>query len=282
MRHDGPTNVGSGFERIGANVFRKSLGDLCGPILAWGIGLLLLAAVIVCLFSSVRDNGSLRSIDAIVQGLSPLIRAAILDVPSVTDFEGFMSLEFFHYLPLFLAIFAIVEGSAAIALEEERRTIDLLMAQPVRRWRVVVEKFAAQVVAMYAIAGLAGLGLVAATRFVPVEAPWYRLVLAAANAVPPALVVGALSLLGSCAMRRRRYAAIIGATFLAASFFLNVLGQIVTALKPWRILSVFYSHRETRPLTGDLVPTQVVWLLAATAILLVAAVVAFRRKELAV
>jgi ABC-2 type transport system permease protein len=263
-------------------VFLKSLRDLCGSILAWGIGLLLLAAVIVCLFSSVRRSGSLKSLDAIIQGLTPLIRATILDVPSVTDFEGFMSLEFFHYLPLILAIFAIVEGSAAIALEEERRTIDLLMAQPVKRWRVVVEKFAALVVAMYAIAGLSGLGLVAATRFVPVEIPWYRLVLAATNAVPPALVVGALSLLGSCAVRRRRYAAIVGAAFLAASFFLNVLGQIVDPLKPWRILSVFYSHRENRPLTGPLIPEHAVWLLAATVLLVVAAVVAFRRKELAV
>lgn len=264
------------------SVFMKSLRDLGGPILAWGIGLLLLAAVIVCLFSSVRDNGSLKSIDTIVQGLTPLIRAAILDVPSVTDFEGFMSLEFFHYLPLFLAIFAIVEGSATIAMEEERRTIDLLMAQPVRRWRVVIEKFAALIVATYAIAGLAGLGLVVATRFVPVEIPWYRLILAATNAVPPALVVGALSLLGSCAMRRRRYAAIVGAAFLAASFFLNVLGQIVNPLKPWRILSVFYSHRESRPLTGDLVPEHAVWLLTATTVLVLVAVFAFRRKELAV
>ena len=263
-------------------MFLKSLRDLCGLILAWGIGLLLLAAVIVCLFSSVRDNGSLKSIDAIIQGLTPLIRAAILDVPSVTDFEGFMSLEFFHYLPLFLAIFAIVEGSAAIALEEERRTIDLLMAQPVSRWRVVVEKCAALVVAMYVIAGLSGLGLVAATQFVPVEIPWYRLVLAATNAVPPALVVGALSLLGSCVMRRRRYAAIAGAVFLAASFFLNVLGQIVNPLKPWRILSVFYSHSESRPLTGDLIPEHTVYLLAATVLLVATAVFAFRRKELAV
>jgi ABC-2 type transport system permease protein len=263
-------------------VFRKSLRDLCGPILAWGVGLLLLAAVIVCLFSSVRDNGSLKSIDAIVQRLSPLLRATILDAPKVTDFEGFMSLEFFHYLPLFLAIFTIVEGSAAIALEEERRTIDLLMAQPIRRWRVVVEKFAALVAATYAIAGLSGLGLVAATRFVPVEIPWYRLMLAVANGAPPALVVGALSLLGSCAMRRRRHAAIVGAAFLVASFFLNVLGQIINALKPWRRLSVFYIGGESRPLTGDPVPEHAVWLLAATVLLVVAAVFAFRRKELAV
>lgn len=264
------------------NVFLKSLRDLYGPILAWGIGLLILAAVIVCLFSSVRDNGSLKSIDAIVQGLSPLIRAAILDVPSVTDFEGFMSLEFFHYLPLFLAIFAIVEGSAAIAMEEERRTIDLLMAQPVRRWRVVIEKFAAMVVALYAIAFLAGMGLVVATRFVPVEIPWYRLILAATNSVAPALVVGALSLLGSCGLRRRRHAAIIGAAFLAASFFLNVLGKIVNPLKPWRVMSVFYSHAESRPLTGDLVPDHALWLAAATVALVIVAVLAFGRKELAV
>ncbi len=243
----------------------------------------ILGAAVVYVFSSVREDASLKSLDAVIQGLSPIIRAFIggEDIPSVTTFEGFMRLELLNYLPLLLAIFAIIEGSAAIALEEERGTIDLLMAQPLRRWRVVVEKFAALVVAAYAIAALAGLGLVAGTRFVHVEPPWYRMMLATANAVPPALVVGALSLLGSCALRRRGHAVIVGAAFLAASFFLNVLGQIAEPVRPWRKLSVFYAYGESRPLTGDLITDYTTWWLGVTIVLVAIAVFAFGRNELA-
>lgn len=265
------------------NVFRKTLRDLRGDILAWGMGLLALAAVVVYFFSSIRDNASLKAFDALLQGMSPFIRAFIGgdDIPSVTTFEGFMRMELLNYVPLLLAIFAIIEGSAAIVLEEERRTIDLLMAQPVRRWRVVLEKFAALTVAVYAIAAMTGLGLVVGTRFVPVEPPWYRLMLATANAVPPALVVGAVSLLASCALRRRLHAAVVGAAFLVASFFLNVLGLIVDPIKPWRTLSVFYAYSESHPLTGDVITDHTGWLLAATALLVAAAVFAFGRKDLA-
>ncbi|OHB70811.1 MAG: hypothetical protein A2V70_13720 [Planctomycetes bacterium RBG_13_63_9] len=256
--------------------------DLRGDILAWGLGLAVLAAAIVYVFSSIRHDPSLKTFDAMIQGFSPVIRAFLGgdDIPSVTTFEGFIRLEFLNYLPLLLAIFAIIEGTAAIALEEQRRTIDLLMAQPLRRWRVVVEKFAALLVAAYAIASLAGLGLVVATRFEPVEAPWYRMMLATANAVPPALVVGALSLLGSCALRRRLHAVIAAASFLAASFFLNILGQIAAPIQPWRELSIFYAYSKSHPMTGDLITDHTLWLLAATAILLAASIFAFHRKGL--
>ena len=100
-------------------------------------------------------------------------------------------------------------------------------------------------------------------------------------AVPPALVVGALSLLGSCALHRRWHAVIVGSVFLAASFFLNVLGLIADPIRPWRKLSVFYAYSESRPLTGNWITEDTGWLLAATVLLVAAAVFAFRRKELA-
>ena len=266
------------------NVFLKTLRDMRGDILAWGTGLAILAMVLVYLFFSILEDDTLKGYDALIQGISPVIQAFIGGdhIPSIMTFAGFMQLEFFNYLPLLLAIFMIVEGSAAIVLEEERKTIDLLLAQPLRRWRVVVEKFAAMVVAAYAIAGIIGLGLVAATRFVYVEPPWYRLMISAANAVPPALVVGALSLLGSCFFRRRRNAAIVGTAFLATSFFLNVLGQIVALIRPWRKLSIFHAYSATSPLTGDMITEHTMWMFVATILLVAAAVFAFRRKELAV
>jgi ABC-2 type transport system permease protein len=266
------------------NVFIKTLYDMRASILAWAVGLAILAAIVVCLFSSIRHDETLKNYDAVIQGLSPIIRAFVGgdDLPSVTNFEGFLRLELLYYLPLLLAIFALVEGSGAIALEEERRTIDLLMAQPIRRWRVVVEKSAALVVATYAIASVAGLGLVLATRFISVEPSWYRMMLATANAVPPALVVGALSLLGSCALRRRRNAIIAGVTFIVASYFLNVLGQIVNSIRPWRILSVFYAYCASQPLTGEVIPSNTIWLLAAVILLFAFAAFAFERKDLAI
>lgn len=265
-------------------VFRKTLRDLLGPVAAWGIGLAILAVAMVFVFSSVRDNGALQKWDAIVRGLAPAILAFVggEDIASVAEFEGFMRMELLNFVPAILAIFAVAEGSAAIAREEERRTIDLLMAQPVRRWRVVVEKFAAMAVGAYAIAATTGLGLLIATRVVRVEHPWHRLVLGAANAVPPALVVGALSLLGSCTLRRRLHAAILGGAFLVASFFLNVVGQVADLIRPWRKLSVFYWYTVTPPLSGEIVTPQIVLLAVVAAILVAAAAVAFGRKDLAV
>jgi ABC-type transport system involved in multi-copper enzyme maturation permease subunit len=107
------------------------------------------------------------------------------------------------------------------------------------------------------------------------------MMLATANAVPPALVVGALSMLGSCALRRRRNAIIAGAAFLVASYFLNILGQIAELIRPWRKLSVFYAYSSSLPLTGEMITRNTVWLLAAAILLVAIAMFAFERKELA-
>lgn len=262
------------------NLFLKTLRDMRGSLL-WGVGMVVVSLWVVHLFSSFRNDETMQALDSFVKVLPPTLRGAwVMGIPDVTTFEGFARLQFLNYLPVLLSVVAIIEGSAGIASEEERRTIDLLMAQPIARWRVVVEKFAALVVVTYVIAALAGLGLVLGTRFVAVGLPWYRMLLAGTKAVPPALVVGALSLLVSAAMRRRRRAVIAGCVFVTASFFLNVFGLIAGPLKPWRHLSVFYPYSVNDPFASEVVTDAAIWLYAIAIVLLAVAVFAFKRKEL--
>ena len=88
-------------------------------------------------------------------------------------------------------------------------------------------------------------------------------------------------MLGSCALRRRLRAVIVGTAFVAASFFLNVLGQIADPIRPWRRLSIFYAYGESRPLTGDWITDDTIAWLALAVVLVAIAAFAFGRKELA-
>ena len=87
-----------------------------------------------------------RSLDALVKVLAGFEVADVaITEADLASPAGYLNTEFFAFMgPLLVLVYAIGGGAAALAGEEDRRTLDLLLANPVSRARVVVEKFAAQ------------------------------------------------------------------------------------------------------------------------------------------
>jgi ABC-type transport system involved in multi-copper enzyme maturation permease subunit len=66
------------------------------------------------------------------------------------------------------------------------------------------------------------------------------------------------------------------------SFFISTLAPLAEALRPWLHVSLFHYYTQTEPFgTGAELESMIV-LLVVLALFLVAAVAAFRRKDLAV
>ncbi len=74
--------------------------------------------------------------------------------------EAFAAMELLVLWPLLIGIYAIFSG-IGIAREAERGTLDLLLAQPVKRYKVMITKFGVFVLGalLIAIASLLGLAL---------------------------------------------------------------------------------------------------------------------------
>ena len=100
------------------------------------------AGFILAIFPSIS---SIVQIKDIFEKLPPAFRA--LFAPGgidITTPEGYIATEFFSLVgPLLFFAYTIAIGGSATAGEEERGTIDMLMAMPIPRWRVVFEKFLA-------------------------------------------------------------------------------------------------------------------------------------------
>jgi ABC-type transport system involved in multi-copper enzyme maturation permease subunit len=72
-----------------------------------------------------------------------------------------LAIRRFFLAPLLFLIFAIGQGSGAIAGEEERGTLDLLLANPRSRVRIVLEKFGALALMTLGLAAMMWAGLTA-------------------------------------------------------------------------------------------------------------------------
>lgn len=104
-----------------------------------------LVAMIAAFYPQVRGNLSLNSLYA---GLSPSMQS-LFGGSDLTSPAGYLNTQLFaFFLPAVLLVFGLGSGSALLAGEEEDRTLDLLLAQPVPRWSAYLQKSAAIAIGM--------------------------------------------------------------------------------------------------------------------------------------
>jgi len=262
------------------SVLSKTVRDQNRSLLWWGLGLIILTVVTMLFYPSLSEATELN--DLLVDD-NPLIKAFIGDVPDLTSPEGFLNSQiFFLMLPLMFLAFAVAQGSGAIAGEEEKGTLDMLMSNPIDRWRVVIEKFGAMIVTVLALAVVTWLGLAVGAVAVSMEISYVKMAEATLAAALLGIAFGGFALaLGSATGRRAMSIGVAGGVG-AASYFLNALAPAVDGLELLRWLSPFYYYSSADPITNGLHLGHAGVLVALTAVLLAIAVVTFNRRDLGV
>jgi ABC-2 type transport system permease protein len=100
----------------------------------------LFAALVVSLFPSIVEAG--ESIEAYVESLPPAVREGFVGTVDLTTVEGFLAAELYQFLwVIMLALYAAYVAGGLVAGDVETGRIDLVLATPVSRARIVVEKY---------------------------------------------------------------------------------------------------------------------------------------------
>jgi ABC-2 type transport system permease protein len=216
------------------SVFFKTLRDLRWQVLGYGIGLALMAALVVSVYPSYKDQLADFEVPEALQGLTG-------DIDYASP-EGFLSAEFVSWVPIVTLIFAIMAGTSALAGEEANGTLDLLLSQPISRRRLASEKMAGILVATAAITGIACFGWVASVPFVDIDIALFDLFVATLNLVPITLMFAFLAMFLGAALPDRRSTTALVTALAVATYFVNYLAQIVDALKPVAWTSPFHYY----------------------------------------
>jgi ABC-2 type transport system permease protein len=188
---------------------------------------------------------------------------------------GYLTLEFYSYMPLILGIFVILTASGLVAAEEENGQLDLVLAHPVSRRALFFGRLLAFLLATVATLALTWLGFVlivgrTTLGLSPVE-------LAAPLVSLFALLVffGALALALSQLLPSRRLAAMVTGLVLVGSFFLTSLARLNESLErlaPLSPLNYFQTGDAMNGLKLD-------WLAVLLGAALVFALIAWWRFE---
>jgi ABC-2 type transport system permease protein len=257
----------------------KTLRDYRRSLVWWALGIAGFVALYAAIYPTVRD---LPDVDELLDSYPEALRAFIgasegLDFSSP---EGYLRTEAFSFLlPLLLLIFGIGAGANAIAGEEERGTIELLLGSPLRRARLVLEKLAAVCAAVVLLGAVTWVALWLGALAVGMDISAARLAAATASLVLLALVFTALALLIGAATGGKGLAVAVASGLALAAYVLDSLANLVEQLEPLQPLSPFYLYRAAEPLRHGLDPVHALALAALVLAFAALAPAAFGRRD---
>jgi beta-exotoxin I transport system permease protein len=211
----------------------------------------------------------------------PDVLLGMIGSADMSTAEGFLQAEIFALMgpATFVALTALM-GSRAIAGEEQSRTMGLLMANPIRRSAIIVEK-TLSMIAYSAVLGVATfLGVWFGNLLGGIEIPLGNLVATTSLLVLLGLVFGGVAMLLSAATGKTRVAAYgaIGVTLVAYfSFSFLPLAESLADYAKW---SPFHFYLGSNPLTNGMAWGDAAVLAGIFAGLIALSIPLFQRRDL--
>lgn len=262
-------------------ILRRNLRDSRRALGWWALGLVGYVALITAVWPVVRDNPALKTLHETY----PDAFKAFVSFGGEFDFStaaGYLAAELFSLvMPLLLLIAAIGAGARVIAGEEEAHTLDLLLANPVSRTRLAVEKLLVVVLELVVLVAVLWLALVICSAVFDLAVSAAHLLAAVASAGLIALVFGALATAVGAATGRRVIAIAVCAALALASYLVNALAPLVPAIDRIRWLSPWYHYASSDALRQGLDAGHAAVLVAIFVAAACLVPVAFARRDLA-
>jgi ABC-2 type transport system permease protein len=260
------------------SVLLKTVRDQRRSLLAWAISILLLVMMYGSFWPSIRDQPSMNDyLNNMPEALRSLFAMAGADMSTPT---GYVQIELLSFLgPILVILYAVSAGNSAVAGEEDRHTMDLLLANPISRSRVVLDKFGAMTIGILLLTTVTGAALLLSGPLFGLWIPAGKAAAAMLHLALLGLVFGALALAIGAATGRTGASRGVPAVAAVLAYMVNGLGPMVSWLEPFQKFSPFYQYGGHDPLrNGVSVPGVTVAALTIAALVMVA-VWGFRRRD---
>lgn len=262
-----------------SSVFRKTVWEQRRSILWWIFGLLALALLTVAVYPSIRDQPAFSDL----ADDYPDALFALLGIEPGEDLfspAGYIETQLYaNWIPLVFLIFSIGAGVRAIAGEEDKGTMDSLLANPISRRRIVVDKFGAMVVGTSILA----LGLFVVIFFgnyaVDLDLKPEGILSINLALLLLSVLFGAIALAVGAVTGRRSFTLGVTSATAVFTYFLFGLAQLVSWLEPFRFLSPFHYFLSPDHLLGGFAWGTIGLFVVLTALALAAAVWGFERRD---
>lgn len=261
------------------SVVIRATRDQRRSLLVWTVAIIGLVVMYAAVYPSIRGNTAYsRLMDEMPEAYRALF--GVGSGADLTTAVGYLNTELLSFIgPLLVLLYAIAAGSGAVAGEEDRHTMDMVLANPVSRGRLVIGRFLVLVGGVVVLMGVLWVALLVAGAAAGMDVPVVRSAAAVGHLGALGVLFGAVALLAGAATGRLALSRAVAACAAVAAYLLNGFGQLVGWLHPVRPLSPFYLYNGHDPLLTGLWPPGILYPLAGALLMVAAAVYTFRRRD---
>jgi ABC-2 type transport system permease protein len=258
--------------------FRQTLlRRLRGQVIGWSIGLGLYAVMMIAFYPTVGQMNLQQHLELFPEELMAFIEgAAVLSTP-----PGYLETYFFNYMPIILGILAAGAGASLLVADEERGTLDLILAHPISRTALFSGRLLALAVAIAVILLVSWLCWAIPGPQFGMDLTWLEFLRPFIGLFFVLLLFSALGLLFSMLLPASRMAGMLTAAIAVGNYLLNGLANLDERLEPavrLTPLRYYQGGLAVEGLNWGWVAGHVV----ATLILILAAWALFQRREIRV
>lgn len=228
------------------SIFLKTLRDMRGALAWWAGGLGVMNAWFVTFFPAISTASQLEEyIRSLPESFMAMF--GITDTMLVTTLPGFLTMELMSFwLPGLTVAFGVAFGSSLISREEDQGSLDMLLSNPVPRWRTALEKFAALVVFTAIVMAANWLGLLIGVLLIDADPSGVKLLDGMLSVTALTLFFAALAYCLTCLRRGHGLALGVSAGLAVVTYFVNTLSELA-GLPEWtaRLSPWYYFHGDT-------------------------------------
>lgn len=267
--------------KIVVDLLKHELRSRFVAVLGWGIGLALYCVLYIGIYPQVSEQmgEAMATLDDL-----PIYQAVGMEMAS---FEGFMASVLVQFIPILLAIYAIMTSTATLAGEDDRGTLELLVTMPLERWQIVTVKASALAIACFMILAIAGVGGVVAVigvrNFIATDVTGTQVYIAILSAWPITFALLMIGLFWSACSPNRLTASMATTIIFLGSYFGETLAGMVRALEAIKPFSLFtYFDSSAALFSKGVQAGDVGVLLGVAAFFFVLALLSFQRRDITV
>lgn len=250
----------------------------------WSLGSVLMAVVILALYPSIRDQAQQLNqvINQLPQGIRELKTGGATSV-DVADPVAFLNSQLFYAtLPILWIILAITRGSAILGREEQSHTLELLLARPLNRSKLLFSKSLAFMIEFAVVAGVTLFAIILAAPLCSLHIGWWHLFVATLYTALFSLSFGLIAFALEAASSLTKRAATAVAVFIGfGGYLLASLSGLTDWLKGPAKLAPYHYFDPSAVLHGQHVYGLDIYLLGVLAICAAVSYIGFRRRDIA-
>lgn len=246
--------------------------------MGFGLGIVALAVWLGVMFTVMRKSDDF--IEFMNNLPTGLLSAFGIDSATFLSAAGFLSSYLFTlFAPLFVLFFVISAASNEVMGEERDGLIDMLLSCPVSRTRVLLEKAGGVALAALLLVAVLTAALLVVNPIFDLSLPVTGVLAAGLSLWLLGVVFAALTLVAGAFTGRSVMAGGVAGSLAFLAWFVSGFSDLYAPLETFDRASPFTWYQEPHPLTDGLGAGQV-WLAATAAVLITAATLIFRRRDL--